>query len=222
MQLNRIHPSLFCGQGKEYTIKGDSDTSSTNYIEVTPWIGQTIDDVAASIFITEPHGSVTLKVMSATNWAITSDFNFNTTRVYSASGTLTGAQILTLDGTMGNAITLVPAVAGAVLQPVHVNLTPLAAGNLVPYGGNTTMCIYASDLPTPNSTHEFANLMTVVNHSPNYSVPTTPVASLTLTEAQHTVSDSIKISNEYGGGAITHAGVPYNMLWELTYMINYV
>ena len=222
LQLTRIHPSLFCGQGKEYTIKANDDTSFTDYIEITPWAGNTIDGSAAPIFITEAHGSVTLKVMSPTNWAITSDFNFNTTRVYSASGTLTGAQILTLDGTMGNAITLVGAVAGAVLQPVHVNLTPLAAGNPTPYGGNHTMCIYASDLPTPNPTHEFASLMTVINHSPNYSVPITPVASLDLTEAQHTISDSIKLSNAYGSGAITHAGVAYDMLWELTYMINYV
>ncbi len=226
LDLNRIHTINFT-QGKRYIVKGDGNTSSNNYIKIEAWLGNTIDGSTDPIFITEPHGSVTLTVMSATNWAITSDFNFNTARVYSASGTLTGAQILTLDGTMGNAITLVPAKAGAILRPIHVNVVPLAAGNPDPYGPPapslaTTMCIYASDLPTPNPTHEFASLMTVINHSPGYSMPITPVASLDLTEAQYTVSDSIKLSNEYSSGAITHGAVPYDMNWELTYTIDYV
>tara|TARA_R110000824_G_scaffold72494_9_gene184975 strand:+ start:1404 stop:3365 length:1962 start_codon:yes stop_codon:yes gene_type:complete len=193
--------------GAEITVKDISDNAFTNNITIVQNVADTIDTSATNPVISRNSGSITLRSNGTSNWEILSqDISGATTEIKTVSGTLTSAQILTMFATP---IDVLPATAGVIWMPLHVNIILAAAGGIA-YATNTTLQLMGNSLGG-SSTNEL-NCLAHVGSSPSINLPETAPGAAPFAaqyQANTALSWKVKTGNPTAGD--------YDIFYDIIY-----
>lgn len=126
------------------------------------------------------------------------------------SGNIISADILTLNTLP---ITLIPAVVGKIIIPLHVNLTLLSGAATAVYATNTILQIEGAITSPRDPLFEWDCLAHPIGSSPNFSMPTKIGNPLLANNAQYQISQAIKITVKTGNP--TAGDSPMN--WQIIY-----
>ena len=193
--------------GAEITVKDISNNAFTNNITIAQNAADTVDTLAANPVISRNSGSMTLRSNGTSNWEVLNQPTSGaTTEIKTVSGTLTSAQILQLFATP---IEVLPATAGVIWMPLHVNIVLLGAGG-VAYAANTTLQLMGNSLGG-SSTNEL-NCLTHVGSSPSIILPQTAPGAAPFA-AQYQVNTALSWKVKTGNPTTGDYDINYDIIY---------
>lgn len=130
--------------------------------------------------------------------------------VKTATGSLVAAQILALNATP---ITLINAVVGKIIIPLHVNITIVGGAASAVYATNTILQIEGAGSSPRDPLFEFDCLGHPIGSSPNFSMPPKVANPLLANNAQYQVSQPIKMTVKTGNPTAGDS----TLNWQIAY-----
>ena len=127
-----------------------------------------------------------------------------------ASGNLTSPEILTLNTAP---ITLIPAVVGKIIIPLHVNITIIGGAATAIYATNTILQIEGAVSSPRDPLFEFDCLAHPIGSSPNFAVPAKVANPLLANNAQYQMSQAIKMTVKTGNPTAGDS----TLNWQIVY-----
>ena len=150
---------------------------------------------------------MTLRSNGTSNWEVLNQPTSGaTTEIKTVSGTLTSAQILQLFATP---IEVLPATAGVIWMPLHVNIVLAAAGGIA-YATNTTLQLMGNSLGG-SSTNEL-NCLAHVGSSPSIRIPATAPGAAPFA-AQYQVNTALSWKVKTGNPTTGDYDINYDIIY---------